>query len=425
MKEIEIKDSLETIYYDECDNGLKIFMWPKKDVRSFYITLSVKYGSNHTKFKINGKNKIYEVPCGTAHYLEHINFNESDGTTAHDYFAKLGSYVNAFTTFEYTTYQVYASNNFKENLNHLIDYVTTPYITKKLVDKERGIILEEANMGHDNPYQELQFSFFKNILKNMNYRNLVIGENDEIKKITAKDLQLVFDTFYHPKNMFIVITGNFNPYEASAMIKENQKNKTYTQYKEPEIVSEKEPISVVKPYQLLEKDIGEAKVKIGLKFNKSKFKVTNDLKLKLILSTILNINFGLTSDFRNELLEKELITAMDTSVFCKNNIVILQVTCQTKYSEEVTKLIKEKLNNLSVTEKEFNRNIKANIANLILDYDDIELVNDNISYSLIDNGKIITNYKEIYKSIKLNEIERVINSIDLKNISVVNMIPNK
>ncbi len=55
MKEIKLKGLNETIYYDECDNGLKIYMWVKKTVNTFYGTLSVKYGSIYNNFRIKNK----------------------------------------------------------------------------------------------------------------------------------------------------------------------------------------------------------------------------------------------------------------------------------------------------------------------------------------------------------------------------------
>jgi len=58
MQEIEIKGLEEKIYYDTCENGLPVYMWVNEKVNSFYITLSVKYGSIHTEFK-KEKNKAY------------------------------------------------------------------------------------------------------------------------------------------------------------------------------------------------------------------------------------------------------------------------------------------------------------------------------------------------------------------------------
>ena len=119
LKKIKINKYNETIYYEKLDNGLDVYMWPNNNVSSYYATLSVKYGSVDTNFKI--KNKTYEVSKGIAHFLEHVKFNEGPNRTAHEYFNKLGSSINAFTTFDYTSYEVTATDKIKENITHLLD----------------------------------------------------------------------------------------------------------------------------------------------------------------------------------------------------------------------------------------------------------------------------------------------------------------
>ena len=100
MNEILLPGVLEKLYTYTLDNGLKIYMVPNNKTKNFYITLSTKYGSIYTNFEYNGKK--YDMPKGIAHYLEHLLFNMPDGTTAHDYFSKLGANINAFTSFDIT-----------------------------------------------------------------------------------------------------------------------------------------------------------------------------------------------------------------------------------------------------------------------------------------------------------------------------------
>ena len=104
MKKIELKKIDQTIYTEVLDNGLTIYMLPNKNVENFYISFVARYGSIDTEFKIDDKE--YKVSNGIAHFLEHVNFNISEGVTAHELFKKLGSYINAFTSFRYTSYLV-------------------------------------------------------------------------------------------------------------------------------------------------------------------------------------------------------------------------------------------------------------------------------------------------------------------------------
>ena len=140
MHEIALEGLDEKIieYTTKC--GLKVYMWVNEKVNSTLMTLSVKFGSIHTKFKV-GK-KVYTVPKGVAHFLEHVKFNMSEGVTAHDEFVKVGGDANAFTTFKYTSYIVFATDNKQDNLNILLDFVYKPYFTKKIITKKKEIIIE-------------------------------------------------------------------------------------------------------------------------------------------------------------------------------------------------------------------------------------------------------------------------------------------
>ena len=51
----------------------------------------------------------------------------------------------------------------------------------------------------------------------------VIGSKESVTSITKEDLYTCYQAFYHPKNMFLVITGNVDPKETIKIIKENQK----------------------------------------------------------------------------------------------------------------------------------------------------------------------------------------------------------
>ena len=61
-------------------------------------------------------------------------------------------------------------------------------------------------------------------------RNLVTGEVEDVKGTSVKELQSVFDTFYHPSNMCLVLVGNFDLEHVLNLIKEDQNNKTFRDF---------------------------------------------------------------------------------------------------------------------------------------------------------------------------------------------------
>ena len=327
LKKIKINKYNETIYYEKLDNGLDVYMWPNNNVSSYYATLSVKYGSVDTNFKI--KNKTYEVSKGIAHFLEHVKFNEGPNRTAHEYFNKLGSSINAFTTFDYTSYEVTATDKIKENITHLLDYVQTPYFTKELIEKERKIILSEVKMGKNNPYQVLYYTLNGSVFSNDNHRYYVTGDIDDVKNITLDEINLVYNTFYHPSNMFLTVTGNFDPEYLSVVIKENQNNKEFKPYLEPEKIKEKEPERVAVRGIDIAGNIALPKLKLAYKIKKDLFGDLSDLEKLLYIRIILNANFGTTSLLKERLLESNLVTKLSTSATIVGDYVEIVISSET------------------------------------------------------------------------------------------------
>ena len=421
MKEIILKGLDEKVLVDVCDNGLPIYMLVNDKINNFYITLNVKYGSKDTEFSVDGKD--IKVPDGIAHYLEHVNFNTDEGETAHDIFKKMGSQINAYTTFNFTSYEVFSSTLFKENITSLLDYVQKPFFKDELVEKERGIIIEEVKMGKNKPGHKLYYGMNKALFKKDKRRNLVTGEVSDVKKITKEQLQLVYDTFYHPKNMFIVITGNFNPEEAVKIIKENQNSKKFKEYKNPVKKEIKEPREVNKDYEEIECNVEIPMVKISYKMPFDIFKDMDEIELALHLNAILRNNFGGTSLLSEELLEKQLVTFISSSCDIENNVLVLSVRAETKYPDKILKIIKDKMKHLEINEEDIVRCRRAEVASLIYILDDIEYINSDIAYQMIEYNKIHEDIFDIYNGINLEEAKEIINKLDLNNNSTVILVP--
>lgn len=423
MEELVLKGLNEKIYVYNTKCGLPIYMWVNEKVSSMYASLSVKYGSVHTKFKI-GK-KTYEVPDGIAHFLEHIKFNIDEETTAHDEFYKLGGDANAFTTFDYTSYIVFATKNKKENLEELLNFVYNPFFTKKSVAKEKGIIVEEANMGLDDPYSIMFFHTLSNVLQKSKYRNTITGTPEDVNSINLEDVKLVYDAFYHPENMFLTITGNFNPYEMASVVEDNLSKKSFGEYLQPIVIKESEPKKVLEKYKEEKINLTYPRVKICCKMDMNKFKDYSKLELKILSNLIFNINFGATSDFRDELMEKGLIQGMSVATDIYDDTFVISISVTTNFKEEVIKRIKDKLNDLQISDIDFKRKKNATIATLILDYEDVENVSYRIQDDVLNNGGIITNLKEILEDEALEDLEELINLYDLDNLQISVFLPKE
>lgn len=425
MKEIELKGIKEVVYYDKVLNQMPVYVWKNEKVKGVFSALCVNYGSIHQEFKINGKNKYIQVPSGIAHFIEHLNFYEPDGTTATDFYTKYGSEVNAFTTFDYTCYHLYSTVELKANLNHLLDFVLTPSFNKKMVNKEKNIIIEELSMDEDIPETNLYFTHYANLFHKYKYNEVITGKKEDVQNTTIEDIDLVYNTFYHPKNMFLIVTGNVNPYDVFKIAEENLKKKKLPTYKNPKLKKYREDSSVVNSYTEITGNVENTKLKISVKTPLSNFKSIDPIELRLITSLILNSNFGPTSDLKEYLMEEELINYMNATRSFIGDYLIVTVSIETKYPKEVIKEIKEQLKKLEMTEENLKRKVNSSIATLVLKYDDIMSVNNNMQEEILSFGNIVDNVKEHLENITLEDVNKVIKKIDVKNMAITVLNPKK
>ena len=426
MKKIKIEKTNEYLYYKKLENGLEIYIVPNINQKNFYITYSTKFGSINTEFKTSNNTSFKKVPNGIAHYIEHLMFNMENGS-AFDYFSKLGSSVNAFTSYNVTCYEVFSSTYFKENLGFLLDYVGTPYFTKEGINNERGIIKEEIKMYENNPNTELTYKALKNIFVNDLRKNYISGTQEDIKKITQENILDCYNTFYNPNNMFIIITGNVLPYEALAIIEENMKNKEYIN---PTIINKtiNEPNKVSKKYEEIEMNVETNKVSISYKIPKKNFKGINinDIELEIYIGLLFNILFGPTSNIQDKLITSKVInTGININKTYTKDYIIISLTTETEYPECLINMIRETLKHIKINEEELIRKLKVYKSNYILHFDDIELVNNNIQDNILMHNQFINNYLDLYENINITKLNEIIKKIKNKTESILIIKPNK
>ena len=424
MKKITINQTNEILYYEKLNNGLEVYIVPNKNQKNFYITYNTKFGSINTEFKTSTDKSFKKVPNGIAHYLEHLMFNMENGT-AFDFYSKLGSSINAFTTYNLTCYEVYSSTYFKENLNYLLEYVETPYFTNELVNNERGIITEEIKMYDNNPNTELTYSSYKNIFINDKRKNLISGTAEDIKKITKENLLDCYNTFYNPNNMFIVITGNVNPEEAIAIIEKRENERPI---KNINIIKKEitEPKKVNKKYEEIKMNVETNKVNISYKIPKKQFNKLNvtSIDLNIYISIIFNLLFGSTSIIQEKLISSKIIqNGININKTFTKDYIIVSLTTETDYVDTFIKLVQETLDNIKIDSCDLDRKLKVYKSNYILHFDEIELVNNNIQDNIIEYNKFINDYMDIYDNINIDILNKVIDTLKIKEESILVIKP--
>lgn len=419
MEKIKIKKLEEDVYYEKMPNGLEVFLYTKDDVYTNYVTFTTKYGSVYNDFIPLGEDKIKSFPKGIAHFLEHKVFTEKEDPQPMEFFAKSGSICNAFTTFRNTTYLFYATKDLKENINYLLNYVQNIYLTDESVEKEKGIISEEIHMYEDRPAEVLFEKVRLNTLNSNPYRNSIIGTVKDIESITKDDLETCYYTFYHPSNMFMVVTGSFVPEEVMNLIRENQNNKDFKAMNKIVVKDFKEDDKVVKEKEIITMNTNIPKIAYTIKIPLKNIKLTRR-QLHLYMHILFTTLFDETSTFDEEL-KKEGIINNTTYISLLNtdtHLLITLVNETNKYNEFLDKL-KDKLDNIEINEKDFNRKKKVLISNEIFAYENVENINDIIMDSIIYNNELEDDPIGLISNLSIKELLDLIKKIDMSNCTTV------
>ena len=189
------------------DSGLEILIWKTEGYSIKHALFGTRYGSVNTTFKTKNDDDFVTVPEGIAHFLEHKLF-ENEDSDVFELYAKTGASGNAYTSFGKTVYLFSCTDNFKESLSILLDFVQKPYFTEETVAKEQGIIGQEIRMCEDNPYRAGYFNLLCALYSKHPIRIEVAGTVESIAQINSDLLYRCYNTFYNLNNMVLCVAGN-------------------------------------------------------------------------------------------------------------------------------------------------------------------------------------------------------------------------
>ena len=142
-------------------------------------------------------------------------------------FSRMGASVNAFTSYTETAYYFSTTSDVKEPLNLLLDFVQELDISEESVEKEKGIIIQELHMYKEMSDSRLLMETFSSLYQQHPLRYDIGGDDESVNSITLQQLQDCYAMNYHPASMILVGVSKEDPKKLLALIKENQKKKTF------------------------------------------------------------------------------------------------------------------------------------------------------------------------------------------------------
>lgn len=412
MEKRIIKEVNYPYYYEKLNNGLDVIIVPFKNSKTVTLDYGVKYGSKHLEYELDGKK--YISTDGVAHYLEHTIFNyEINGMPIERYFQNNGAvYINAGTFYHQTDYMIKCTRNVKENLNALMDMVDNYDINEELLQKEKGIIISEYNLYIDTlsfktQIEENKILFHNEVLKN----TIELGTPDNINSITVKELKDIYNMFYVPNNMYLLITGNVDQKEIIEIVREKQKtNNKRSSAKIIKLMDEKLPIK--DGYINLNKGVRETSKNYKLFI--SDLNLFNVFKFKLFNELIINTENGILESAKKNKLTDTNVDSVVFSVFGFIFSSYFSVLNQNKEKDFIN-LVEEKINNYKkyISEKDFRLYLRNSYSQSINSFDNQEAIRVLfMNFITVDNLFNVENSISSLKELTFNDFIDFIDDID-------------
>ncbi|PWF72585.1 peptidase M16 [Vibrio sp. T9] len=209
-------------HVDQLSNGMKYHLYPTKDQE-----VSVRLVLNVGSFQEETNQKGY------AHFVEHMAFNGSTHFTGNDVVklfeqsgGSFGADINAFTTYQQTSYQLDLANNTKleDALKWMRDIGNGLQFAPEQVEKEKGVILGEWRRANPDDKSFSMHAYQSSIEGTMYGEHDPIGTREAIQNASSSKLKAFYDKWYQPQNAELVVTGNIDVDSLSNIIKNKFSN---------------------------------------------------------------------------------------------------------------------------------------------------------------------------------------------------------
>lgn len=165
---------------------------------------------------------------GVSHVLEHMFFKGTPtravGQIAQETKAA-GGYLNAGTSYDYTTYYVVLpAASLEAALDIQADALQHSVIDGDELARELRVIVQEAKRKRDSPGAVAVETLFQVMYDRHRIRRWRIGHEDHLAQLTRNDVWQYYRSRYVPRNTIVSMVGDVDPDEAVALAQERYRD---------------------------------------------------------------------------------------------------------------------------------------------------------------------------------------------------------
>ncbi len=206
--------STKAFQQTKLSNGLDIITVESHKVPLVTIVLAVRAGGFTETPETNG----------LTHLWEHMFFKGNKSLPDQEAFNRrvreLGIIFNGDTSPEKVRYYfTLPSVNLNAGLDFMYQAISGPLLDPIELKKERRVVLDEYDRNASQPGFDMHRLLKRIIYGNMYYLRDALGERNLIANATRKQLFVMKDAVFVPKNSALLIAGDFNPKELQKTVR--------------------------------------------------------------------------------------------------------------------------------------------------------------------------------------------------------------
>lgn len=380
---------------------------------------------------------------GIAHLVEHLAFNGTEhfpGNSIIKFLESMGiefgHNLNASTSATRTLFQLdipLLYDNLEKSMIIFGDWARRVVFTQKELEKEKGVVLEEARVTNDVGFR-LYLQSKDTIYANSKYKDRTpIGDLDIVKNIKLDRVKAFYDDWYRPEFMHFVVVGDINVSKMEDLIKRTFgefKNKSKRQRASRSVPN-------VDKYRLLilkDKELSSSSINIKFTGNYTPLITENDYKNMMLRSIAIGLFNKKASEqiIKNNPAAKSIVAttgrlgdnlktySFNASYVGVKELDALRDLTQLIYSiekfgfdkKEFERTIKDTLRNNTKRKKTLKNRSNSTLTHMITGHAINESIYVDEEYSLDLEEKIL-------KTITLHEVNETYRDIlKLKNIII-------
>lgn len=346
------------------DNGLRIFIYEKKDAPIVSVQAWVKTGSIHEDEFLG---------AGLSHFLEHMMFQGSakyPGQSMAETIHKCGGETNAYTSYGSTVYYTdLPSEHVETGIDCIASMISSPTFPKEKFVSEKEVILRERDMYLDRPGSVIAEKLWYNIFSVHPARHPIIGYREKIEKVNRDTMMAYYKKRYSPQRSFFLVCGDVDSASVTEMVRKRLASWEIGNITEPYLPEEPEQFGPRFAVYHFKDPL--ARLCIGYKIPEASHP---DVPALDILAAIMGMNKS-SRLVRNLKDKKELAISISsasyTPYFC--GVFGISATCQPGKIDELKKGIFEEVEKVRTSKisddelaRELNQQVTEYIRNLRL-----------------------------------------------------------